>query len=301
MRSLTRPILAAAVALLALGTTSCGSSAHTATTGASSPVTHPAAAPSPHPVANVNPLTQHQLQNAALTTSDVAAQQMGVLPMTDSPIGQSTVHVRPTTCAALASAWEGGGPDYPATAGVDLKVLEANSGQSGTAHLMHLSSYTGATAAKLLNAVATAAGSCTSYTLPDPSGPIHEVITPIASPQYGDQAVAWHAVLTGTSGQRYFATVTVVRVGGTVINAVELSNSVTTADQLPAANAAGHRQPRHRRRAAERALRRDATPHPSAPSPHPSDHFEDSTMATPACASEPVGLAQRPPAIRAAR
>ncbi|WP_042380028.1 hypothetical protein [Streptacidiphilus melanogenes] len=236
-RSRRRILTAAGITALALSVAACGAAAHT-TGSAAAPHSPPAAtAPVTHLAANVAALTQQQLQSAAVTTSDVAGQQMGVLPMTDSPIEQSNTRVQPSTCEALASAWEGGGPDYPSTGAVDLKVMEGNSGQSGTAHLMHLASFNGTTATKLLNAIATAAGSCSSYTLPDPSGPIHEAITPIAAPQYGDQAVAWHAVLTGTSGQRYVSTVTVVRVGGTVINAVELANNLSSADQLPTTSA----------------------------------------------------------------
>jgi hypothetical protein len=232
-RSRRRFLAAAGITTLALSLTACGSTADTTGHPAAAPTPPAATAPVTHPAANVAALTQQQLQSAAVTTSDVAGQQMGVLPMTDSPIEQSDTRVQPSTCEALASAWEGGGPNFPSTGAVDLKIMEGNSGQSGTAHLMHLASYDSATATRLLDSIATAAGSCSSYTLPDPSGPIHETITPVASPQFGDQAVAWHAVLTGTSGQRYVSTVTVVRVGGTVINAVELANNLSSADQLP--------------------------------------------------------------------
>ena len=153
----------------------------------------------------------------------------------DALIADGTVRAQPTTCQPITDAWQGGAPEYTATAFLDRSVLEADSTVTAT-HDLHLAAYPGTTAKAFMDALTHAASTCTSFTQPDTEGQIHQAITPLST-NLGDQSVAWYSAMTN-GGQTIYATVTVVRVGSSVITALELSDAVKSADQLPPTNSA---------------------------------------------------------------
>ncbi|MEY9840620.1 hypothetical protein [Streptacidiphilus sp. EB103A] len=236
MPRLTRTLLTATtIGALALGAAACQStpashSDHPATG------THTASSqPAQRPVTSLPAATQAQLDAAAVTSDDVAALRMGVSPVDadNALIATGTVRAQPSNCQPLTDVWQGGAPEYTATASLERSVLEADATVTST-HTLHLAAYPGATALAFMNALTHAAATCSTYTQPDTEGEIHEVITPISS-SLGDQSVAWYSSMTNGS-KTFYATVTVVRVGSSVITAVELSDAVKSAEQLPPTN-----------------------------------------------------------------
>ncbi|MEY9961767.1 hypothetical protein [Streptacidiphilus sp. MAP5-52] len=222
-----RSLLLTTTTALVLALSAC-STAGTPTTHATSPANRPTTPPAP--------LTQAQLTKAAIGTADVQSLHMGVAAVTadNTVISSGTLRVHPDQCQPLMDAWQGGQPDYNATAAEDLKILEADATGPAAVHFLHLAAYPSTTAQAYLDALTTATGHCTAYDQPDTDGPIHVTITP-DQVALGDQSTAWHAVLTN-SGKSFYAAITVVRVGNSVVTAVELSDSVTAPEQLPLTN-----------------------------------------------------------------
>lgn len=230
MTTQLRTTLAAAVTTLVLAIAACagtGTPGHTARITASTAVR--SASPTPA-------LTQSQLDAATITTADVQALHMGVARVTpdNTVISNGSLHVHPDQCQPVMDTWQGGTPDYTATAADDLKIPEADATGAPAVHFLHIAAYSGTTAQTYLDAVTAAAQHCAAYDQPDTDGTIHVTVAP-ASVSLGDQSTAWRSVLTnGTTS--YTAAITIVRVGNNVITAVELSDAVSTPDQLPLTN-----------------------------------------------------------------
>lgn len=163
--------------------TACGTS-HTASSAAS-----------PSPGSSARSLSGKQLSSALLTGKETHAAGYAVMqkPEVEEPTATDR-SVTPLSCQPLLNALEGGrGAGYSALASEGL-TADAEHGGDRWLTLAH---FHGDGAARFVNSVRTALGSCASFSYPGKSGTAYvKKVAKVVVPAVGDDAVGFLATLS---------------------------------------------------------------------------------------------------------